>query len=116
MKAIIAGSRSISLIRFVEQAVLASGFDITEVVSGGARGVDLLGERWAGLYDKPVKRFRADWSKYGKSAGFRRNNEMAAYADALIAVWDGESHGTKHMIEAMVKLEKPVYVGFGGCK
>ena len=45
--------------------------------------------------------FPANWNKFGKSAGFRRNEQMAEVADALIAFWDGKSHGTKHMIEIM---------------
>lgn len=43
--------------------------------------------------------FKADWDKHGKAAGFKRNTEMAKYADALIAFWDGKSKGTKHMID-----------------
>lgn len=71
----------------------------TEVVSGTARGADLLGEKWATLYGIDITRFPADWSKYGRSAGFRRNGEMAQYADGLVAFWDGLSPGTRSMID-----------------
>jgi hypothetical protein len=98
MKVIIAGSRTCVEISHVEEAIKAAGFDITEAVSGTARGVDTLGERWAQLHGIPIKRIPADWPKYGKRAGFIRNGEMAKYADALIAIWDGESRGTGHMI------------------
>ena len=54
--------------------------------------------------------FIPDWDKDGRSAGYKRNAEMAEYADALIAVWDGDSKGTKHMIECMNKLNKKVYI------
>lgn len=72
--------------------------DISEIVSGGASGADALGERYAKDRNLPVKLFSAQWDTYGKSAGYRRNEEMAEYATHLIAFWDGESKGTKHMI------------------
>jgi hypothetical protein len=70
-----------------------------EIVSGAYKGADLLGERYAAERNHPIKQFPADWRQYGKSAGLKRNTEMAAYADALIAFWDGKSKGTNHMIE-----------------
>ncbi len=70
-----------------------------ENVSGAYKGADLLGERYAAERNYPIKQFPADWKRYGKSAGHKRNAEMAAYADVLIAFWDGKSKGTKHMIE-----------------
>jgi Ni,Fe-hydrogenase maturation factor len=70
-----------------------------EVVSGGAKGADILGERYAKERNLPLKIFLADWVTLGKRAGFVRNKEMAEYADALIAFWDKTSKGTKHMID-----------------
>ncbi len=70
-----------------------------EIVSGAYKGADLLGERYATDRNYPIKQFPADWRRFGKSAGLKRNTEMAAYADILIAFWDGKSKGTKHMIE-----------------
>ncbi len=70
-----------------------------EIVSGAYKGADLLGEKYAAERNFSIRQFPADWRRYGKSAGLKRNTEMAAYADALIAFWDGESKGTKHMIE-----------------
>lgn len=110
MKTIIAGSRGINDLDQVIEAVLQSRFDITEVVSGTASGVDRLGESFAREHNCPVKRFPADWKQFGKSAGPRRNKQMGDYADVLIAVWDGKSRGTKQMIEYMKSLGKPVYV------
>ena len=72
---------------------------MTEVVIGCAQGADSHGETVARSMGIPVARFPADWKQYGKSAGIRRNAQMAEYADALIAVWDGQSRGTKNMIE-----------------
>lgn len=110
MKLIIAGSRAFTDADFMEE--MLEGFipDVSKVVCGKARGADTLGEQWAILHNIPVKAFPADWNRYGKSAGFRRNQEMAEYADTLAAFWDGESHGTKHMIRIMGDLKKPVYI------
>ena len=72
--------------------------DDLEIVCGKARGADTLGETWAKKNHVGVKYFPADWDEYGKSAGYRRNGEMAEYGDALLAFWDGESKGTAHMI------------------
>ena len=69
------------------------------VVSGHARGADTLGEKYASDEDLDLEIYPADWKKYGKSAGFMRNEQMADIADAVIAFWNGESHGTKHMID-----------------
>ena len=69
------------------------------IVSGKARGADSLGEKYANENGLNIMEFPADWDKHGKSAGYKRNLEMAENADALIAFWDGESRGTKHMID-----------------
>ena len=110
MKVIIAGSRDIVDKWTIVEAVGATDWIIDEVVSGGARGVDRLGEEWAVIHHIPVKQFVADWDKHGKAAGIIHNNDMACYADALIAIWDGKSKGTLYMINSMVNLKKPVYV------
>lgn len=102
MKTIIAGSRTVMDAHVVHRAIALSGFPISLVVSGCARGVDTIGERWAERNRIPVVRMPAVWrDKDGlvdRSAGFKRNSAMVRYADALIAVWDGRSPGTKHMI------------------
>lgn len=110
MKVIIAGSRSITNPNLVRQAMIDSGFRFSEIVSGGARGVDKLGENLGIEIGVPIKRFLADWKQYGKSAGIIRNKEMAEYADALIAVWDGKSRGTKNMVDAAKKRGLKVFV------
>lgn len=104
MKTIIAGSREITDLQSVVDAIEASKIEITEVVCGGARGVDTLGKQWAEQHNIPVTTFPADWDRYGRSAGYRRNQQMGEYADALIAVWDGHSRGTKHMIDIALRL------------
>lgn len=110
MRTIIAGSRDITDQMIVESAVVESGFSVTSVVCGEARGVDLLGKRWANKQKIPVISFPAQWSVHGKSAGFIRNTQMAENADALIAIWDGSSRGTKMMIDIAKKKGLVVFV------
>jgi hypothetical protein len=110
MKTIIAGSRSITDFAVVDQTIKNSGYEITEVISGTAKGVDTLGEEWASLNNIPITRFPADWKTYGKSAGYIRNEEMAKYADALIAIWDGKSKGTRHMVNLANKYKLRLYI------
>jgi hypothetical protein len=110
MRVIIAGSRTITHKEVVEEAVRRSGFQITEVVSGCAIGVDSLGEEVARDLAMPVKQFPADWRRLGKKAGFLRNQQMADYADALIAVWDGKSRGTQDMVRRARKAGLQVFV------
>lgn len=123
MKVVIAGSRVLNNEQYVNTAVLTAfnkwmsedqenwkKYLNPEIVSGGAQGVDFLAELYAKKRTLSFKEFKADWEQYGKSAGFVRNVQMADYADALIAVWDGKSKGTFHMISQMVNRNKPVYV------
>ncbi|WP_198285511.1 DUF2493 domain-containing protein [Microcystis aeruginosa] len=70
-----------------------------EIISGTARGADRLGERYAEEKGLTLTRFSADWKKYGKRAGYLRNEEMAQYATHAVIFWDGKSKGTAHMIE-----------------
>lgn len=98
MKVIIAGSRTIADYKLVEEAIKESGFEISCVVCGLAKGVDALGAKWAINNNVSVEYFPANWEKYGRAAGALRNIEMAEVADAVITVWNGKSRGTKHMI------------------
>lgn len=99
MKTIIAGSRSITDYNILLQVMEEIDFGITEIVSGTAKGTDSLGERYAIENNIPLKKFPADWNKWGKVAGRIRNGQMNMYADALILLWDGKSRGSKHMLE-----------------
>ncbi len=101
MKVIIAGGRDFNdydLLCVNCDKALSLQTDI-EIVSGTANGADKLGEKYAKEKGYPVKEFPADWDRYKKSAGYIRNKDMANYADALMAFWDGKSKGTKSMIE-----------------
>ena len=119
MKVIIAGSRTIHNIALVESALFKAvqrwrnkgvSHYITEVVCGEAPGVDRLGKKIAQKANIPVKSFPAEWDKYGKKAGYIRNLSMADYADALIAIWDGQSPGTRMMIELAKKKKLKIFV------
>lgn len=110
MKLIIAGSRNVESLTLVRLCFKQFKYrdKIECVISGCARGVDRLGEAIAkenglGIIAKP-----ANWDLHGKSAGYKRNNEMAEIADCLLAIWDKESKGTKHMID--IALKKGIYV------
>lgn len=100
MKIIIAGGRDFNdydmLCRRVDK-ILSRQTEI-EIVSGAAKGADKLGELYALERGYEIRRFVADWGTFGNAAGYRRNIEMAVYADALIAFWNNLSRGTEHMI------------------
>jgi hypothetical protein len=110
-KVIVAGSRD-----FNDYALLCSVLDELfpkrniEIVSGNARGTDRLGERYAEDRWLNCMKFPANWAKYGKGAGLIRNQEMAEYADVLVAFWDYSSTGTKDMITRAKKEGLEVHV------
>lgn len=114
MKLIIAGSRTLgedsSVISFAFQMFPQLAPYIEEIVSGCAKGIDRWGEEYASEQWIKVRGFPADWNTHGKKAGIIRNCQMGDYADALLAIWDGQSKGTKHMIDYMRSLDKPVYI------
>ena len=88
--------------------------EMIKFISGTAKGADQLGEQYAKACGCEIVRFYPDWDKYGKSAGYIRNKEMAKYASektgVLFAFWDGESKGTKHMIDLAYQYELDVHV------
>lgn len=90
------------------RAVAASGLNIGTVICGCARGADTSGEWWANQNRIPVEFYSAEWKAHGRGAGIIRNQKMAEVADALIALWDGYSTGTRDMIERMA--DKPTFV------
>lgn len=101
MKIIIAGSRGFADYALLKKKVdeyLTDYTDIT-IISGGAHGADKLGEHYAKEHGFDLEIYPAEWEKYGKSAGYKRNELMAEKADVLIAFWDKQSRGTKHMID-----------------
>lgn len=81
-----------------------------ELVCGMARGADMLAYSLWANHNMKIHTFPADWKAHPRSAGYIRNADMGNFADVLVAFWDGKSKGTKHMIDYMRKLNKPVYV------
>ncbi len=113
MKIIIAGGRDfIDEIQFKEGIEGAKSLisQATEIVSGGGPGADYLGEQWAEQNGIAVRKFPAEWSKHGRGAGPKRNQQIADYADGLVAFWNGTSRGTKDMIERAVDRGLKVYI------
>ncbi|KRP30103.1 MAG: hypothetical protein ABS28_06710 [Cryomorphaceae bacterium BACL22 MAG-120619-bin32] len=106
MKIIIAGSRT-----FNDYKKLCEICDLflqdqtdVEIVSGANyKGADKLGEQYAKERGYSITQFPADWKRFGKAAGPKRNEQMANYADTLVAFWDGKSRGTKNMIQIAEK-------------
>jgi len=116
MKILIAGSRDIQVSTWRVQTAfeeLIFTLDIpfpeeVEVITGGARGADASGARWAAAYRHESTVMQAEWDKYGKRAGYIRNVAMADYGpDAAIIFWDGESRGTKMMVGILTERNIP---------
>ena len=116
MRIIIAGSRTIAgrdgelaVLEAITEAMEAWGIqEVTEIVTGGARGADELGKQFSERFGIAHKEFPADWDTHGKKAGYLRNVEMADYADALVLVWDGKSKGSKMMKDIAERRWMPV--------
>ena len=110
MKTIIAGSRDMT--PTLEDVRTLNKFlaSISEVVSGTARGADTFGENWAKAHKIPLKKFPAEWKKYGRAAGPIRNKQMVEYSDQLIAFIYPNSRGTANMINQAKKLGLKVHI------
>ena len=125
LRAIIAGSRdfddfpklmnsSIEILTGISKK--RDDLDRIRIISGTARGADKLGEQYAKIAGYELSKFPADWDGLGKRAGYVRNAEMAKFAieddnyGVLIAFWDGQSRGTKHMIDLANKYGLEVHV------
>ena len=108
----VVGSRSRTDKEYIHKKLdeLHSEKPIELIVSGGARGVDLIAEEWADLNKIPKKIFIPDWDKYGKKAGFLRNIEIVNHADVVYSFWDGESRGTLSSMNLAKKNNKKLIV------
>ena len=109
MRVAVVGSRS-----FADEKMMFAELDklqgISLIVSGGARGADRMGEAYAAKRNIPTKIFLPDWNQFGKSAGFRRNNDIIENADFVLAFWDGKSPGTKSSIDLAKRARKEIRV------
>ena len=109
MKTIIAGSRTITDYALVEEVIKESGFEITKVISGMAKGVDILGEKWAHNNNIGIHLCPANWNENGKMAGYIRNIEMSKIADALIVIIENNSRGSSHMLAIAKKAGLKIF-------
>lgn len=111
LRLIVAGSRNFSdylLLKYVLDKIIKGRKDII-IVSGGCKGPDMMGERYANENELEIVRFLPDWSK-GKKAGPIRNRQMAEVADKCICFYDGISRGTKSMIDICKEKDIPCLV------
>lgn len=103
MKVAIIGSRSITEVNLDALVPI----EATEIITGGARGVDTLARSWAASRGLPCREILPDYARYHRGAPLRRNTEIVREADLIIAVWDGESTGTAFTIAECKRLGKP---------
>lgn len=108
MNIIVAGNRTFTDYKLLEETLNKYVSPNDTIISGVAKGADMLGIVYSYRHNIKIKRFPANWNLYGKSAGYKRNVEMANNADMLIAFWNGISRGTKHMIDIMNNQNKKV--------
>lgn len=108
MKIAVIGSRSFNDYGLLKETL--ASLEISEIVSGGAKGADSLAEQYAKEANIKTLIFKPDWAKHGKSAGFKRNVDIISNSDMVVAFWDGESKGTKHSIDTAEKQGKKVLI------
>ena len=106
MKVAVIGSRNLTVINLEEY--LPEG--TTEIVSGGARGIDSCAKNYAKANGIPLKEFLPNYDDFGRSAPLLRNLEIIDYADIVLAFWDGKSRGTKFVIDKCRAKGKPVNI------
>jgi predicted Rossmann fold nucleotide-binding protein DprA/Smf involved in DNA uptake len=114
-RVVVAGSRTFTNYKIAKEYIDFCLSDIRKkneiiIVSGGAKGSDALGERYAKQNGFEIEIYLADWDTYGKSAGARRNKKMAEISDYVICFWDGKSKGTKIMIDYAKQFNKPLKI------
>ncbi|MBR4081155.1 MAG: DUF2493 domain-containing protein [Clostridia bacterium] len=106
MRIAVVGSRGLTVENLA--AWLPTG--TTQIISGGARGVDACARAYAAAHDIPCVEFLPDYKRYGRSAPLRRNRQIVRQADLVIAFWDGSSRGTKHTIQCCLQENVPLLV------
>lgn len=117
----IIGSRTITDYSILQQAMIdwfdfsyvgshPVGRRVTEIISGGARGADALAARWARDHNVKLTEYIPDWDRYGKRAGFIRNEDIIKAADVVLGLWDGISRGTANSLGIAKRLKKPTII------
>ena len=106
MKVAVIGSRGLSVPNIGEYLPE----DTTEIVSGGAKGVDASAREYALSRGIRLTEFLPEYTKYRRNAPYKRNAAIVEYSDLVIAFWDGQSRGTKFVIDECRRTEKPVKI------
>lgn len=106
MKIAVIGSRNLN----INDLSVYLPKNTSELVSGGAKGIDSDARAYAEKNNIPIKEFLPDYRRFGKGAPLKRNLQIIEYADEVLAFWDGKSRGTKYVIEQCRKLKVPVTV------
>ncbi len=112
MKIAVIGSRNFNDYDYLKDKLLIIINDLENctIISGGARGADSLGERFAKEFKIDTLILKPDWEKFGKSAGFLRNKDIIENSDIVCAFWDSKSAGTKHSINLAKKTKKDTFI------
>lgn len=110
MNVLIAGSRGFDDWRRLceTMAIYKRDHRIKRIISGGAKGADKLGERYARRYHIPLLRIKPEWQKYGRGAGLLRNQELVDAADHVFCFWDGKSKGTRDTMRKTKEAGKSI--------
>lgn len=106
MKVAVIGSRNLK----IDDLGTYLPAETSEIVSGGAKGVDSDARKYAEENDLPLTEFLPEYQRYGRGAPLKRNLQIIEYADYVIAFWDGKSRGTKYVIDNCRKLNVPVQI------
>jgi hypothetical protein len=106
----IVGSRTFKDYKKLKEIINSLNINISKIISGGANGADKLGELLAKENNIDIHIFYPDWNKYGKKAGFIRNEQIVKNSDLIIAFWDGKSKGTLHSINLSKKYNKDLII------
>lgn len=113
LKIAIIGSREFTDYEFLKE-VMDKEIDnrsfVACFVSGGAKGADTLGARYAEEIGRPIVVFKPDYKTYGRAAPFVRNTQIIEYCDEVYAFWDGKSNGTRDALNKAEKLGKTIYI------
>lgn len=106
MKVAIIGSRNLTVNNIEDYLPEKT----TEIISGGAKGIDECAEKFAFANKIHFMKFLPEYNKYGKAAPLKRNLQIIEYSDCVLAFWDGKSRGTQYVINMCKKVDKPVIV------
>ncbi len=106
MKIAVIGSRALSISNLEEYLPE----ETTEIVSGGAKGIDSFAKLYAQIHSIKYTEFLPEYEKFGKAAPLQRNLQIIEYSDIIIAFWDGKSRGTKFVINECRKKNKYIKI------